>query len=74
MSYKPPAVSGNTVGQIFISYKHLDFIEELAAQVYILESGIKDIGRAVYDIAKGKIQTKPLDDNPVILNALRGII
>ena len=54
--------------------KHLDFIEELAAQVYILESGIKDIGRAVYDIAKGKIQTKPLDDNPVILNALRGII
>ena len=54
--------------------KHLDFIEEAGAQGYILASGIKDIGRAVYDIAKGKIQTKPLDDNPVILEALRKII
>lgn len=54
--------------------KHLDFIEGLGAQGYILASGIKDIGRAVYDIAKGKIQTKSLDDNPVILEALRKII
>src|SRR3989338_6780342 len=54
--------------------KHLDFIEEAGAQGYILASGIKDIGRAVYDIAKGKIQTKPLDDNPVILEAIRKII
>ena len=54
--------------------KHLDFIEQLGAQGHILASGIKDIGRAVYDIAKGKIQTKALDDNPVILEALRKII
>ena len=54
--------------------KHLDFIEMLGTQGYILASGIKDIGRAVYDIAKGKIQTKPLDDNPVILEAIRNII
>ena len=54
--------------------KHLDFIEQLGAQGYVLASGVKDIGRAVYDIAKGKIQTKPLDDNPVMLEALRKII
>ena len=54
--------------------KHLDFIEKLGAQGYILASGIKDIGRAVYDIAKGKIQTKPLDDNPVMLEAIRKVI
>ena len=28
----------------------------------------------VIDIAKGKIQTRPLDDNPAILDALRKII
>ena len=54
--------------------KHLDFIEEAGAQGYILASGIKDIGRAVYDIAKGKIQTKPRDDNPVMLEAIRKVI
>lgn len=54
--------------------KHLGFIEQLGAQGYILASGTKDIGRAVYDIAKGKIQTKPLDDNPAMLEAIRKII
>ena len=54
--------------------KHLDFIEKLGAQGYILASSIKDVGHTVYDIAKGKIQTKPLDDNPVMLEAIRKII
>ena len=49
--------------------KHLDFIEEAGAQGYILASGIKDIGRAVYDIAKGKFKrnrwmTIPLSSRP----------
>ncbi len=54
--------------------KHLDFIEKLGSHGYVLASGIKDIGHAVYDVAKGKIQTKPLDDNPVMLEAIRKII
>lgn len=54
--------------------KHLDFIEGLGEEGYILASAVKDIGQAVYDIAKGKIQTKALDDNPVILQGLRKII
>ncbi len=54
--------------------KHLAFIEQLSAQGHILVSGVVDVGRVVYDIAKGKIQTKRLDDNPVILEAVRKII
>ncbi|MBI5415777.1 MAG: mitochondrial fission ELM1 family protein [Candidatus Omnitrophica bacterium] len=56
------------------SNKHLAFIEQLGAEGYLFASSIKDIGRAVYDIAKGKIQTKPLNDNTAILEALRKII
>lgn len=54
--------------------KHLKFIEQLNAQGYILSADVKGVGRAIYDIAKNKIQTRPLDDNETILKAVRQVI
>lgn len=54
--------------------KHKLFIDKLHAQGYILASGNKDIGRTIFDIAKNKVQTKQLNDNEVLLEAVRKII
>ena len=54
--------------------KHEEFIEQLNAQGFILSSHVKDIGQSIYEIAKNKIQTKKIDDNKIISEALRYII
>lgn len=66
-----PELRNKTAGK---ANKHLAFIDQLSAQGYIFASGVRDVGRAVYDVAKGKIQTKKLDDNPAILEAVRKVI
>ncbi len=53
--------------------KHQQFIEKLNAQGFILSVDAQNIGRTIYDVAKNKIQTKKLDDNQKILEALRKI-
>src|SRR3989338_6160783 len=54
--------------------KHQKFIDGLNAQGYVLSTNVKDIGHAVYDVAKNKIRTKTLDDRTVILEAMRRVI
>lgn len=56
------------------SNKHWAFVEKLNEQGYILSSHAKDIGRAIFDIAKQKINTRPLNDNKIILKAIKEII
>jgi KDO2-lipid IV(A) lauroyltransferase len=54
--------------------KHQKFIDGLNAQGYVLSTPVKDIGHAVYDVAKNKIRTRRLDDHAVILDAMRRVI
>lgn len=54
--------------------KHRIFMEKLHAQGFILSSDVRNIGRSIYDIAKNKIQTRTIDDHPIILEAVRKII
>ncbi len=56
------------------TYKHDQFIEQLNAQGHILAAPPNDIGRIIYNVAKGKIKTSRLDDNPAILEAVRYLI
>jgi mitochondrial fission protein ELM1 len=50
------------------------FIERLNAQGYILSSSLHNVGRSIYDIARNKIRTRPLNDNEIILDAVRKVI
>ena len=54
--------------------KSLLFTEGLSAQGFILSASTQQIGQAVYDVAKGKIQTKQVNDRPTILEAVRSVI
>ncbi len=56
------------------SSKHFKFVEGLNKQGFILSSRTKDIGQAIFDIAKQKIHTRPLDESPPILESLRKLI
>ena len=50
------------------------FIERLNAQGYILSSSVHNVGQSIYDIARNKIRTKPINDNEIILEAVRKVI
>jgi KDO2-lipid IV(A) lauroyltransferase len=54
--------------------KYEAFTERLNAQGFVLSSSINHLGQSIYDVAKGKIQTKKIDDNAVIFEAVRKII
>lgn len=54
--------------------KHEQFIERMNAQGFILSTDVKDIGHAIYNVAKNKIRTRKLDDNQTILEAVRKVI
>ncbi len=54
--------------------KHKKIIERLNSQGYIRSFNVRDIGHAIYDVAKNKITTKSIDDNQIILEAVRKII
>jgi KDO2-lipid IV(A) lauroyltransferase len=54
--------------------KHEQFIERLNAQGFIFSTDVKDIGHAIYNVAKNKIRTRKLDDHQTILDAVRKVI
>jgi len=54
--------------------KYRAFAERLASEGHVFSTDVQKLGQAVYDIAKGKIQTKAIDDNKVIFNAVRNVI
>jgi len=54
--------------------KHMRFIHKLSAQGYIFSTDVNNIGRTISDVSKNKIQTKKLNDDPTILEAVRRII
>jgi len=56
------------------SNKHRRFIQNLNAEGYIYSAHINDIGRAIYDIAKNKVQTRRLDDTEIIFNAVKRVV
>ncbi len=57
-----------------VDLKHYRFLEQLNTQGYIVATKIPNIGRCIYDVVKGKLQTKRLDDNITILEAARKVI
>ncbi len=54
--------------------KHKDFVEKLNAQGFVRSSEVKNIGQSIYDIVKNKAYTRTLDDNKVILEAVRKVV
>jgi mitochondrial fission protein ELM1 len=54
--------------------KHEAFTERLNAQGFVLSTNVNHVGQALYDVAKGKIQTKQINDNEIILEAIRKVI
>jgi len=50
------------------------FIERLNTQGYVLSSSVHNVGQSIYDIARNKIRTKPINDNEIILDAVRKVI
>lgn len=56
------------------SHKHKMIIDGLSRRGYIYATDVNHTSQAVYDLLKGKIQTRMLNDNEVILEAVRGII
>jgi len=55
------------------STKHARFINRLHDQGYVLATDVGHLGETIYSVIKGKVQTKPLDDNAVIHEDLRRI-
>ena len=55
-------------------HKHNYFIDQLNTDGYIVSVSMKDVRRAIYDVAKNKIKTRKLDDNAAILEAVRKTI
>ncbi len=56
------------------SNKHIFFIENLNAQGYVSAVEVRDIGQRVFDVAKGKIKTKRLDDAQNIYETVKKVI
>ena len=54
--------------------KHRAFAERLNAQGFVLSSSVNDLGQSIYNVAKGKIQTKKINDDEIILEAVRKVI
>ncbi|MBN1869450.1 MAG: mitochondrial fission ELM1 family protein [Candidatus Omnitrophica bacterium] len=54
--------------------KHQAFAERLNAQGFVLSTDVTHLGQSIYDVAKGKIQTKQIDDRGIILEAMRKVI
>ena len=54
--------------------KHKLIIEMLNEQGFVLSTDVKNIGRLIFDAAKNKIQTRVIDDNQIILKAVRDVI
>jgi len=54
--------------------KYEMFTERLNAQGFVLSSSVHHLGQSIYDVAKGKIQTKKVDDNAIIFEAVRKVI
>ena len=54
--------------------KQYRFIKHLDKNGYIYACHTRDLSRAIFDVAKGKIQTKRLDDHGVVLKAMRYVI
>ncbi len=54
--------------------KHRAFTERLNAQGFVLSSDVNHLGQSIYDVAKGKIQTKQINDDEIILEAVRKVI
>ncbi len=54
--------------------KHRAFAERLNAQGFVLSSSVNHLGQSIYDVAKGKIQTKKINDDEIIFEAVRKVI
>lgn len=54
--------------------KHKKFIKGLDVDGYILAVSVNMLGRTIYDIAKNKMNTKPLNDNETLFKAVKKII
>jgi KDO2-lipid IV(A) lauroyltransferase len=61
-------------GAPFEKTKHGRFLDRLSTEGYILSSDVKYMKDSLYKLIKNKVQTKKLDDNTIVLEALSKII
>lgn len=54
-------------------HKHDRFIERLNSEGYVLSAEARSVRDAIYQLAKNKLQTRPLGDDMVLLDAVREI-
>ncbi|OGX23842.1 MAG: hypothetical protein A2Y03_02160 [Omnitrophica WOR_2 bacterium GWF2_38_59] len=54
--------------------KHKLIVEILNEQGYILSTDVKNIGNSILGVAKNKLQTRAINDNKIILEAVREIV
>ncbi len=54
--------------------KHRLVIDTLSRNGYVSSTDVRHVGRAVYDLMKNKVRLKVLNDNEVILKAMRELI
>lgn len=57
-----------------IPNKHQRFIDRLNERGFIRSTTVQHVGQAIYDLRKNKMYTRILDDNKIILEAVRKII
>ncbi|MBF0122317.1 MAG: mitochondrial fission ELM1 family protein [Candidatus Omnitrophica bacterium] len=65
-------IDGNSLRPVENKYFH--FVEELGKQGHIIYTETRGMGQAVDDALKGKIMTRPIHDQGLILEAMRKII
>lgn len=54
--------------------KHMFFIDNLYTRGFIVATNVRDLGQTLLNVAKGKIQTKRLDDAKEIYEAVKKVI
>ena len=54
--------------------KHKMIIEILNEQGYVLSTDVKNIGNTILGVAKNKIQTRAINDNKIIFEAVKDIV
>lgn len=56
------------------SSKYARFVESLSRKGYLVSTDQNNLSRSIYDVAKQKIQTRPIEDDAVLRDALMNIL
>lgn len=54
--------------------KHRSIVKQLSKQGYIYTTDVQMLANTIYDVAKGKVRTKRLDDNEILFEAMKFVV